>query len=80
MAEVDWLVLNFPFTPSEAAGGRLLPLSPDKYRNPMERGFLLKEGITIVRASSLLEFIRFAHQAADNVSDELHRRAIAQRS
>ena len=57
MEDVDWLVLGYPFTPSAGLGAERLQTTPDEYTGPKERGFHLKEGITIVRAGYLPKFI-----------------------
>ena len=72
MSEVDWLVLKHPFTPSAALGGKALPVGRDGYVDPTQRGFLLKEGISMVRASALLDFMQFAYRAADSFAHALH--------
>lgn len=57
LREVPFVVLRYPFTPSQLAPSRRhLEMMTDQYMTPKERGFLGKEGIIVLNVQHIEKF------------------------
>lgn len=58
LTDVNWLILNYPFTPAHSPGVDHLSINAEEYSNPSMRGYHSKEGIIVLNSRFISEFFQ----------------------